>query len=59
VDHFSEDVETELIDLTDIAFAALRGCDATWFAPSLRRLMHQVERPRANIGNTGPPGRDD
>jgi hypothetical protein len=59
VDHFSGDVETQLIDLTDVAFSMLRGCDARWLAPSLHRVMHQVERPRANIGGSGPPGRSD
>ncbi|HEY3867221.1 MAG TPA: hypothetical protein VGM10_02690 [Actinocrinis sp.] len=54
-----EHVETELIDLTDVSLAGLRNYDATDLAPSLARLMHQIERPRANLGGTNPPGRID
>lgn len=54
-----EHVETELIDLTDVSLASLRDYDATALAPSMIRLMHQVERPRANLGGGNPPGRVD
>lgn len=52
-------VETELIDLTDVSLAWLHDCDAEILAPSIARLMDQVERPRANLGGTNPPGRVD
>ena len=52
-------VETELIDLTGVSLAGLRDYDAGTLAPSMARLMHQVERPRANLGGTSPPGRVD
>jgi hypothetical protein len=58
VDLSRGDVETELIDLSDIFFSMLRGWDTELLASSLRRVMNQVERPRANIGS-GPPGRID
>lgn len=54
-----EHVETELIDLTDVSLADLRDYDATDLAPSMARLMHQVKRPRANLGGSNPPGRVD
>lgn len=54
-----EHVETELIDLTGVSLAGLRDYDATTLAPSITRLMHQIERPRANLGGTNPPGRVD
>lgn len=54
-----EHVETELIDLTDVSLAGLRDYDTITLAHSMTRLMHQVERPRANLGGGGPPGRVD
>jgi hypothetical protein len=58
VDLPSGDLRTELIDLTDASIADLRDGDETVFEPSLRRLLPQIERSRANIGS-GPPGRVD
>jgi hypothetical protein len=58
VDPSLPDVETDLVDLTDESLSTLRNCDAELLAPSLRRLLLQVERPRVNIGS-GPPGRSD
>lgn len=55
----SGDLRTELIDLTDASIEDLRDGDETVFEPSLRRLLPQIERARANIGSTGPPGRVD
>lgn len=54
-----EHVETELIDLTEISFAELRNYDAADLAPSLDRVMRQIEQPRANLGGSAPPGRVD
>jgi hypothetical protein len=52
-------VETQLVDLSDISLMTLRSVDADAVAPSLRRLLEQVESPRANAGGSGPPGRVD
>lgn len=52
-------VETELVDLSALPISALREFEAAELEPSMRRVRAQIERPRANIGNTGPPGRVD
>lgn len=59
VDLSSRRVPTELIDLTGVSMAELRICDESALAPSLDRVLRQVERPRANINESGPPGRVD
>jgi hypothetical protein len=56
---FSRDVETELVDLSNDSLATLAGYDQDLLTRPLRRVMAQVERPRSNIGQTGPPGRVD
>jgi hypothetical protein len=58
VDPSPRDVETDLVDLTDLSLSALRSCDASLLAGSMARLLRQVERPRVNLG-TGPPDRVD
>ncbi|GAA1033863.1 hypothetical protein GCM10009557_36900 [Virgisporangium ochraceum] len=52
------EVETTLVDLSSASldevhrdFASLQG--------AVDLLLSQIERPRYNIGNTGPPGRAD
>jgi hypothetical protein len=52
-------VETELSDLSAVSLAALRRLDAAALRPSVRRIMEQVDRPRANLGGQDPPGRVD
>lgn len=52
-------VQTELIDLTRISISNLRTCDKSLLAPSLNRVLQQIERPRANISESSPPGRVD
>jgi hypothetical protein len=54
------EVETTLIDLSDASL------DQVWhqyeydaMQGPVKLLLSQVERPRYNIGNTGPPGRAD
>jgi hypothetical protein len=59
VDHSPADVETELIDLSDVSLTMLRECDRSLLEASLERVLDQVDRPRANIGSSGPPGRVD
>lgn len=52
-------VETELIDLTEVSLSMLGGCDEKVLAPSLQRMMRQLDQARGNIGTGGPPGRAD
>jgi len=52
-------IETELIDLTGISIANLRGLDSKLLDVSKERIMKQIEKPRANLGGAGPPGRSD
>ncbi|GIJ48980.1 hypothetical protein Val02_58660 [Virgisporangium aliadipatigenens] len=52
------ELETDLIDLTTLPISALRTFDEELLAPSVQRVLVQVQRPRNNIG-TGPPGRAD
>jgi hypothetical protein len=59
VDRLPRQVPTELIDLTGISFAALRTCDERLLAASLDRVLRQINRPRANIRESSPPGRID
>lgn len=52
------EVETTLVDLSDASL------DQVWhqydaMQGPVKLLLSQVERPRYNIGNTGPPGRAD
>lgn len=58
MDHSPDGVQTDLIDLTDLSISAVLSCDDDLLAPSMKRVLIQVERPRANIGS-GPPGRAD
>jgi hypothetical protein len=52
-------VETVLIDLANVPIASLVDYDLDVLGPSLSAVMAQVDRPRKNIGNSGPPGRAD
>ncbi|MDR7274338.1 hypothetical protein [Catenuloplanes atrovinosus] len=57
--HRPGDVITELIDLSDCTLRDLRLKDDLVPAAAVRRALRQVERPRANLGGSGPPGRAD
>jgi hypothetical protein len=59
VDRSSPEIETEMLDLTDVSFDELRTTDAQPLAPYLCRVLDSVARPRMNLGSTGPPGRVD
>lgn len=49
---------TDLANLGDVSFDELRtGSDA--LEPFQKIVGAQVERPRVNLGGTGPPGRAD
>jgi hypothetical protein len=52
-------VETELLDLSEVSLSVLRQIDDAVLSSSVRRIMTQVDRPRANLGGSGPPGRVD
>lgn len=53
------DVETDLIDLSEVSLRALHQCDRDALADSVQRLLSQVDRPRSNLGGSAPPGRVD
>ena len=59
MDRSSPDIETDMIDLTDVSFAELRTEESELLSPWLRRLLEQIERPRVNLGGNTPPGRID
>jgi hypothetical protein len=52
-------VETGLVDLSDMSTDELRSLPHVLIKDSLVRILRQVERPRVNLGSTGPPGRAD
>lgn len=58
MDLFPEEFETDLVDLTELSISDLRTCAPSLLAHSMNRILRQVERPRANIGQS-PPGRAD
>ena len=53
------EVETDLVDLSEVSVSTLRRCDRAALSASVLQLLHQVDRPRANIGGDGGPGRVD
>jgi hypothetical protein len=59
VDRSSPDIETDMIDLTDVSFAELRAKETHQLSPWLIGLLRQIERPRVNLSGDGPPGRVD
>jgi hypothetical protein len=52
-------VETMLIDLEDVPLSAVAACDTDAWSGSVSMVLAQVDRPRKNIGGSGPPGRVD
>ena len=53
------DLTTELLDLSNCFLSELwtrRGKD---ISDAVQLVLRQVERPRANLGSSGPPGRAD
>jgi hypothetical protein len=51
--------ETELISLDGYTLGELRADQSQNLAEAVRVVLHQVERPRANLGGGSPPGRAD
>lgn len=52
------DVEAALPDLTDVPLERLAEMGEA-LAPYTEAVLKQVERPRVNLGGSGPPGRAD
>lgn len=52
-------LDTELVNLDDCSFDDVLNVPASLLAPFLGRTLLQVERPRMNLGGSGPPGRAD
>lgn len=59
MDQPSENVETELVDLSKVSLGGLRASDPELMSRSVSRLLRQIARPRLNLGGGGPPGRVD
>ncbi|MET0496153.1 MAG: hypothetical protein ABW000_23755 [Actinoplanes sp.] len=53
------ELTTELIDLGDCTLNELRMHQGKDLTEAVRIVLRQVERPRANLGSSGPPGRAD
>ena len=53
------ELRTQLPDLGETSLEQLWHQDGNELMPFLQILFSQVERPRANLGSTGPPGRVD
>lgn len=52
-------VETQLADLTGLTVEEVRAIRRDRLAPFMESTLRQVERPRANLGGSSPPGRAD
>jgi hypothetical protein len=52
------DIETDLVDLRDMTLEQIRSKDVET-QKAVEELLRQVERPRINLGVSGPPGRAD
>jgi hypothetical protein len=59
VDRTAADIETDLVDLSDVSFPNLRDYGDVLLQPSVDRVRRQIEGPRTNLGGNGPPGRTD
>mgnify|MGYP004492551993 CR=1 FL=1 len=53
------DVETDLVDLSEVSLSTLHRYDRQSLSGSVRQLLTQIDRPRFNLGSSGPPGRVD
>jgi hypothetical protein len=52
-------LETEMVDLLDVSLGELRRLPAEELAEVTELTLNQVQRPRYNLGSSGPPGRSD
>lgn len=51
--------ETGLADLSDLTVEQVQGLGKRRLADLVATVLRQVDRPRVNLGGTGPPGRAD
>ena len=58
MDETPADIDTEMIDLSDVALDRLATADPDELQPALSQTVLQVAKPRVNQGS-GPPGRVD
>lgn len=52
-------VQAELVSLAEYSLGDLRADRSPELAEAVRMVLRQVERPRTNLGGSGPPGRAD
>ena len=52
-------IESELLDVSGFSLRELLNVQDTELTLNIQRILRQVERPRANLGGTGAPGRAD
>jgi hypothetical protein len=52
-------LDAELIDLSEYSVIDTLRVPGRRLAPYLNRTLLQIERPRRNLGGSGPPGRAD
>ena len=57
--HALGDLITELPDLNDCSLSELRMRRDAIVTEAVELVLSQVERPRINLGSSGPPGRAD
>lgn len=57
--HRAGDVISELVDLSDCSLRDIRTQHGRVPSAAVSQALRQVERPRANLGGAGPPGRAD
>jgi hypothetical protein len=57
--HSAAEMQTELISLDGYSLGDLRTDQSRELADAMGRVLHEVTRPRANLGGSGPPGRAD
>jgi len=51
--------ESRLVSLEGCSLSDLRCDQSPELAEAVRLVLRQVERPRTNLGGSGPPGRAD
>jgi hypothetical protein len=52
-------IETGLVSLAGYTLSELRADQSRELLDAVQLVLRQVERPRANLGGSGPPGRAD
>lgn len=52
-------IEPDLVSLAGYTLSELRTDRSPELLEAVQQVLRQVERPRANLGGSGPPGRAD